>query len=153
LADFGWFGQLSQCAVDPTASEIMRSEAPRSFQWVQTLDDSSGIDGEWADWSGLQTVRELLQLAATTYLPFMLAYADAVAGGKGSVEADIEGHAWHGIVQPYKVKCLAWLRQALTEVSGPSRRPLEALLRETGCWDALQFPPGPRPVVEPMVPV
>jgi len=152
LAEFGWFGQLSQCAIDPTASQSMREESPRTFQWVQTLDDASGIDGEWTGWENLQTARALLQLASTTYLPFMAAYADAVAGGKTNVEAVVEGHAWRGIVQPYKAKCLAWLRQALAEVSGPSRQPLETLLRETDCWDFLQFPPGSRSAVEPMVP-
>lgn len=153
LADFGWFGQLSQCAVDPTASEIMRSQAPRTFQWVQTLDDCSGLDGGWTGWENLQTVGALLELGATTYLPFMLAYEQAVVLGSSSVEATIEGHAWFGIVQPYKAKCLAWLRQSLAEVAGPSRPRLEALLRQTGYWDALQFPPGPRPAVEPMAPV
>jgi hypothetical protein len=131
----------------------MREQAPRTFQWVQTLDDSSGIDGEWASWDGLQTVRELLRLAATTYLPFMLAYAQAVASGTTNVEVEIEGHRWRGIVQPYKAKCLAWLRQALLDVQGLSRAPLETLLREAGCWDGLQFPPGPRPTIEPMAPV
>lgn len=153
LADFGWFGQLSQCAVDPTASEIMRIEAPRTFQWVQTLDDSSGIDGEWAGWDDLQTVRELLELGATTYLPFMLAYEEAVRAGRSSVEVEIEGHAWRGIVQPYKAKCLAWLRQSLADVTGGARDRLEGLLRETSYWDALQFSPGARPSIEPMVPV
>lgn len=153
LADFGWFGQLSQCAIDPTASEIMRSEAPRTFQWVQLLDDSSGIEGEWSGWDGLQTVRELLQLAATTYLPFMLAYAEAAQAGRGSVEVEIEGLQWRGIVQPYKAKCLAWLRQALVEIEGESRPQLEALLRTTGCWDFLQFPPGAPRAIEPMLPV
>jgi len=58
-----------------------------------------------------------------------------------------------GIVQPYKAKCLVWLRQALAEIGGESRLQLEALLRTTGCWDALQFPPGAPRAIEPMLPV
>jgi glutathione S-transferase len=47
LADFAWFGQLSQMATDPTPMRIMREAAPFTDHWVRRLDDASGVDGGW----------------------------------------------------------------------------------------------------------
>ena len=47
LADFAWFGQLSEMATDPTPMRIMRQQAPFTDHWVRRLDDASGVDGEW----------------------------------------------------------------------------------------------------------
>ena len=83
LADFGLYAQLSQCAIDPSASAIMRARAQRTFQWTQTLDDCSGIDGEWAlaDQPS-PALKAMLQLVGEFYLPFLLAHAKAMAHGE-----------------------------------------------------------------------
>ena len=47
LADFAWFGQLSEMATDPTPMRIMRENAPFTDHWVRRLDDASGVEGEW----------------------------------------------------------------------------------------------------------
>src|SRR6202165_6241286 len=47
LADFAWFGQLSELATDPTPMRIMREKAPFTDHWVRRLDDASGVEGEW----------------------------------------------------------------------------------------------------------
>ena len=47
LADFAWFGQLSEMATDPTPMRILRERAPFTDHWVRRLDDASGVDGEW----------------------------------------------------------------------------------------------------------
>ena len=47
LADFAWFGQLSEMATDPTPMRILREKAPFTDHWVRRLDDASGVDGEW----------------------------------------------------------------------------------------------------------
>ena len=39
LADFAWFGQLSEMATDPTPMRIMRKLAPFTDHWVRRLDE------------------------------------------------------------------------------------------------------------------
>jgi hypothetical protein len=47
LADFAWYGQLSELATDPTPMRILRARAPMLDHWVRRLDDASGVDGDW----------------------------------------------------------------------------------------------------------
>src|SRR3979490_2057554 len=45
LADFAWFGQLSELATDPTPMRIMREKAPSTDHWTPRLGDASRGDG------------------------------------------------------------------------------------------------------------
>jgi glutathione S-transferase len=83
LADFAWFGQLSEMATDPTTMRILREKAPFTDHWIRRLDDASGVDGEWypreralGAW-----VEALLLIAGELYLPFLVANAKAFANG------------------------------------------------------------------------
>ena len=171
IGDIGLFGQLSQCAIDPSASAIMRRDAVRTFQWVQDLDDASGVEGEWRDpaapiGAGLSA---LLRLIGEVFLPFMVANAQAVqahptlaaAGGAISRSSDgaantfrvqLRGMPMVATANRYKANCLGWLKLALDEVAGPARARLEAILRSHGCWDALQLAPGERDTIPPLRP-
>ncbi len=140
LADFGWFGQLYQCAIDPTPMAIMRERAPRTFQWLARLDDASGVEGEWiaAEATLPQAITELLTLAGQVYLPFLVANAEALAAGAERLRFEALGQGYEQGVFKYQAKCLVWLREALAEVDGPARARLETVLDETGCWASLQ---------------
>ena len=139
LADFGWFGQLYQCAIDPTPMAIMRQRAPRTFQWLQRLDDASGVEGEWiaADAPLPAAVMELVALAGQVYLPFLVANAEALAAGAETMRFEALGKAYEQGAFKYQAKCLGWLREALARIGGPARARLEAVLRESGCWEPL----------------
>src|SRR5258707_4964495 len=83
LADFAWFGQLSEMATDPTPMRIMRDHAPFTDHWVRRLDDASGVDGAWRP-----RARALIGMAEATltisgelYLPFLAADPEAFAEG------------------------------------------------------------------------
>jgi len=154
LADFGLYGQLSQCAIDPTASSIMRATSPRTFQWVQTLDDCSGVEGEWApaETPG-QAVDAMLQLVGEFYLPFLRAQAQAVADAADTYTAPCGERAWTGRPDRYKLKCLIWLRRELANMPAASRESIRPVLQRHGCWDALQEDElNNRPVL-PMAPM
>lgn len=142
LADFGLYGQLSQCAVDPSASAIMRTHAPRTFQWTQSLDDACGVEGEWAPrpvWE--PAVRRMLALVGRYYLPLLLAHHAAVEAGAESFEVQILGHAWKGSPERYKHKCLVWLQREWSALAPEVQASIRPLLQETGClaaFDAAQ---------------
>lgn len=139
LADFAWYGQLSEMATDPTPMRIMRQIAPMTDHWVRRLDDASGVEGEWArreqaldGWT-----KALLQLAGDVYLPFLT--ANEIAFDKGLDRLEI--HAW-GLpytLSPFKfqAKCLDRLRQRFAALSEPDREALRPVLTETGCWRPL----------------
>lgn len=147
LADFGLYGQLSQCAIDPTASALMRADAVRCFQWVQTMDDLSGIDGEWAapdDWG--DAVHALLAIAGRCYLPMLVANAGARQAGLERYELALDGETWVGTPHAYRETCLGWLRDELARMPAPALERLRPLLETHACWAAL------RPGAEPLLP-
>ncbi len=140
LADFAWMGPLSQLAVDPTPSVLMRETAPFLFRWLIQLDDASGVEGAWRDPDApLSTaVRGLLELAGEVYLPFLVANAEAIAQGRDTLQTRILGHDYEQGVFKYQAKCLAELRRAFAALAPAARTTLESALRDTGCVDALR---------------
>jgi len=132
LADFGWFGQMSQLAVDPTPQEMMRAEFPFAFRWTQELDDASGVEGEWSG-AGAAAM-ELLKLAGEIYLPFLLANARAAAQGRETFTVELPGGPYAQGTFKYQAKCLAELRAAHAKLGGGA----DAVLEEAGCLEALR---------------
>ena len=135
LADFGWMGQLSQLATDPTPQELMRAEFPFTYRWLANLDDASGVEGEWRDPDAplSPAVRGLLKLAGEIYFPFLLANADAVAKGAETFSVALLGRTYMQGAFKYQVKCLAELRSAFARLDGASRQKATMLLDATGC--------------------
>jgi len=154
LADFGLYAQLCQCALDPSASALMRASSPRTFQWTQTLDDCSGIDGEWASANDTSaSVQAMLRVVGEFYMPFLLAHARAMAEGKDTFTAPIGERTWQGRPERYKLKCLIWLRRELAEMPAEARESIRPLLAQTGCWDGLQPDALNEQHVGPMAPM
>lgn len=138
LADFGLYGQWSQCAIDPSASAIMRRLAPRTYQWTQSLDDASGVEGDWMPAGQISpAVEALVGLAGRYYLPFLVGHARGVANGDTAFEARIAGKTWRGTPDPYKLKCLIWLRRELAALPQDTQSWLRPLLQRHGCLDGL----------------
>ena len=134
LADFGWFGQLSQLAVDPTPSDLMRETAPYLMRWLLNLDDASGVEGAWRD-PGLaptKAVLGLLRMAGEIYLPFLEANARAAAEGAQNFTIELLGRPYSQGVFKYQVRCLAELRAAYARLSPAGRSAIDPLAEETG---------------------
>jgi glutathione S-transferase len=132
LADFGWLGQLSQLATDPTPQEMMRAEFPFTYRWLANLDDASGVEGEWlANRSPTPAaVKELLDLARAIYFPFLRANADAVATGAETFSVELLGRTYGQGAFKYQVKCLAELRAAFARLDDCARSKVAALLED-----------------------
>lgn len=136
LADFAWFGQLSEMATDPTPMRIMRARAPFTDHWVRRLDDASGVDGEWhprertlEGWA-----EALLRIAGELYLPFLVANEQAFAKGLDRLEIEIWGLPYALAPFKYQVKCLRQLRDKFAALVPADRAALRPLLERTGCW-------------------
>lgn len=148
--DFGLFGALSQIAADPAASGILKPRGPRAFQWIQSLDDASGVDGGWSEtWP--DALRDLLRLTAETHLAFLLRLAGiADRGETATLRFTPFGLPYEVEIQPprdlkskglglgYRLRSLAALKGELAVLSPADRARIEPLLRDTGCWEALQ---------------
>jgi hypothetical protein len=135
LADFGWFGQLYQCAMDPTASAIMRKSFPDVFIWLHWLDDASGIDGTWCeDVDHLpEPTREMLGLVGNYYLPYLAANAAAADRGEEIMDISLQGNSIRQQMSRYQVKCLDWLREEWAAMSLTDRKKITSILVETNC--------------------
>jgi len=140
-ADFGLFGQLTQLATfDPTPSKLTAECAPRVLAWVQTVEDLSGLepsDGDWTSRDELPaTLNALFAEVGRTYVPVMLANAQAIDSGAERVETEVDGRPWVQQPFPYQAKCLQWVRREFYRLDDSDRAAVAALLSPTGC-DAL----------------
>ena len=139
LADFAWFGQLSEMATDPTPMRILREKAPFTDHWVRRLDDASGVDGEWypRERALRGWVEALLLIAGELYLPFLIANAEAFANGLERLEIKVWDLPYALAPFKYQVKCLQQLRGKFAALDAQDRAALQPILARTGCWELL----------------
>jgi glutathione S-transferase len=135
LGDFGLFGALFTCRNDPTPGAIMRERSPGTLDWIYTLDEASGVDGEWAPEVSAAT-KDLLRIAGETYLPFLLANRAAMARGDKTVSMTALGMPYTQAPFKYQVHCLQWLRDEFAALKPDDRKRAGSLLDETGCGRA-----------------
>ncbi|MEI9885118.1 MAG: glutathione S-transferase N-terminal domain-containing protein [Rhizomicrobium sp.] len=140
LADFGWLGQLSQLAVDPTPDDLMRETAPFLFRWLMNLDDASGIEGEWRDPAAPlpAAVAGLLAVAGDTYFPFLLANAAAFEKGEPTFSLPLHGRTYTQGSFRYQQRCLWDLREAYKKLDAATKTRIDPILDEAGCLAPLK---------------
>lgn len=150
LAEIGLFGQMSQLAIDWSASLITKSAAPRAFQWIQDLDDASGIDGEWRDtqdpaFDGLMAI---LGVVMRAYRPYSMANAAAIRSGDADTSCEIDGTPFPFVAKPYTATALRWLQEEFAALDAASRARVLAALDhpEAEAWLT------PDPTAEPAPP-
>lgn len=135
LADFGLYGQLTQLVKDSLPRRQVLVEAPAVESWVTVLDDASGVDGEWAPESVLAGAarQALLQMAARSYLPFLVANAAALENGEAEFTVDIGGQPFRQAPFAYQAKCWREIVQRWNGLPESERRRLAPVLAGTGC--------------------
>jgi glutathione S-transferase len=140
LADFGWMGQLSQLAVDPTPDDLMREIAPFTFRWLMNLDDASGVEGEWRDpKTPLSPALEgLLEMAGELYFPFLLANAKAIEKGEATFSVELLGQTYSQGAFRYQQRCLWDLREAYAKLDAIARATIAPMLEKAGCVAPLE---------------
>ena len=136
-SDFAWFGQLTQLAqFDPTPAALTLEESPRVYAWVDLVEDLSGLEVDDTDWftrDDAGVLRPFFEELGRTYVPVMLANAQAVQEGRDLVRCDVEGKPWEQQPFPYQAKCLRWLKEDYAALSAGDRAAVDAALAGTGC--------------------
>jgi glutathione S-transferase len=140
LADFGWLGQLSQLAVDPTPDDLMREVAPFTFRWLMNLDDASGIDGAWRDPESplSPALKGFLKMAGEVYFPFLLANAAAFEKKDPTFSVTLQGRTYTQGSFRYQQRCLWDLREAYQKLDAATRVRLDPILDEALCLAPLK---------------
>jgi glutathione S-transferase len=140
LADFGWMGQLSQLAVDPTPDELMRDIAPFTFRWLMNLDDASGVEGEWRDANAplSAAVAGFLKVAGEIYFPFLLANARAFEKGEPTFSVELRGKTYSQGAFRYQQRCLWDLREAYRKLDAAAKAKIDPMLEAAACIAPLQ---------------
>ena len=138
VGDFAIYGQLSQLVgFDPTPRAIAHDVSPRAVEWVDLMEDQSGLESDDQAWNDVgdlpDTLRELLKEIGRVYMPAMLRNAAAIAAGESEWETEIDGTTWSQKTFPYQAKCLRWLNQQYDALDVDSRTRVDAALKGTGC--------------------
>lgn len=154
LAEIGLYGQLCQMAIDFTPSQIMKTTAPRAFQWVQDLDDASGWEGDWRqpDQPTPSALGRLLGIVTRYYMPYSLACAGAVAAGETSARCRIDSADYAFEVRPYTATCLLWLKAEFAALDTDARARVLAALADPGAEAWLSLSDAEAAVVPPHAP-
>jgi len=105
------------------------------------MEDLSGLDADDAGWithaTLPDTLKAMLRLVGTAYLPLLLANAHAINAGEKTMTTEVDGATWTQDVMPYQAKCLLWLRHAFADLNEADQKLVKSLLDETGCGDLI----------------
>ena len=136
LADFAWFGQLSEMATDPTPMRIMRERrrSPITGCGGWMMPPASRANGIRANRRCRGMAEALLRIAGELYLPFLVANAEAFAKGLERLEINVWGLPYALSPFKYQVKCLQLLRGKFAALDAEHRAALRPVLERTGCW-------------------
>ena len=131
LADFGLWGQIHECARDPTAGALV-AQAANVTTWVGRM-ESPASGGDFEPWAALApTLTPLLRdQVAGLFLPWSVANAAALAAGQDEFDVTLKGRRWTQKPQKYHARSLAALRAKHHACRGDAT--LDALLDATGC--------------------
>jgi len=145
-SDFALFGQLSQLVgFDPTPRKIAYEQAPRTVGWVNLMEDRGGLGSDtldWQNWGSLpSTLKDLLSEVGRTYVPALLANAQALMVGEKQWQTEIDGAQWTQQTFPYQGKCLQWINEQYQQLSTNDQQRVAKLLAGTGCELLLDITP------------
>ena len=137
-ADFGILGQLTQLVqFDPTPAAIAASGFPRVHAWVSKMEDLSGAPADedgFIDAANVPgSLTTLLTELGRTYVPVMLANAEALEKSLETVSTTVEGKPWVQEPFPYQGKCLQWLRIDYARLSDDDKARFDGIIAGTGC--------------------
>lgn len=137
LADFGLYAQLYECSIDPTPGAYMKSNTPRTLEWISRMLDPKN-EGGWESWEQLEsTLTPLLSKeVGEIFLPWSHANTLAIAAGKGEMLVNLLGKPFSQEPQKYHAKSLSVIRQKYAAVA--NKQKLDPVLEKSGCLQWLR---------------
>ena len=137
-ADFAIYGQFTQLSyVDPTSTAILMQHSARIRSWIFRMADLSGINVDEDDWLQVDQAKEnldtFLKEIGSTYVPVMLANAEAINQGLNEFETTVNELRWWQPTFNYQARCLQWIREAYFRLDDSHREQINLLLDGTGC--------------------
>ena len=141
-SDFAFYGQLSQLiGFEPTSRAIAHDLAIRVIAWHDLMNDLSGLDVNKNRLSILEdcpdSLKQILNQVGKFYMPLLLANAKAIADGKESWEAEVDGSIWKQKSFPYQAKCLTWIRDEFNALNDIDKKRALDFLDGTSCENFL----------------
>ena len=141
IADFGMIGpMLRHFAQDPTPADIMRSRAPRVYEWVARMWNTRAVDRA-TEWIAAidASLAELMREVCETHLVQLRENAIAAAAGKRRFGEVVQGVRYENLpVGRYRVWCLEALRREWASLGDTARDGLRPFLVGPGAsvlWD------------------
>lgn len=147
-ADFGFFASMYRhFFCDPASGRIMRERAPAVQEWAARMwnmtpeRSAAGALPETLP----KDLSPLLKDIATIYLPYLKANEEAFAKASSTTSYRVQGTSFTEPTKPYRVWCLAKLREAFQGLGDEDRRSLETLFEDGALAPLSQ----PQPVAAP----
>jgi glutathione S-transferase len=137
FGDFGLWGQLYNAWTDPTPGALIEGTAPNVLAWVQRM-LWPRAEGDFESWPSLEaTLMPFLERqVGRLFLPWTLANAGAIEGGREEFTTELDGQTWTQKPQKYHAKSLSALRKRYAAASG--KEVLDPVLERAGCLAGLK---------------
>lgn len=137
FADFAMWGQIYNLWTDPTPGAIIEARAPTVLAWVQRM-LWPRAEGDFEPWSRLEpTLMPILSSqVGALFMPWTVANAAAIAGGREEFSVELAGRTWTQKPQKYHARSLGVLRQKYAALS--DKGALDRVLEHAGCLAGLR---------------
>ena len=142
-ADFGYFASMFRhFGNDPDSAEVMRRQAPNTYEWLARLWNASAdklpkaIEWQWPETPEWQP---FLKRVAADYLPYLR--QNALAFQRGEKSFDFVGHSLsfkRTKTTTYRVYCRERLQQQYQQLTTADQGKLEQLFNAVGGLGSLQ---------------
>ncbi|CAN0604613.1 unnamed protein product, partial [Ectocarpus sp. 12 AP-2014] len=139
IADFGLFASMFRhFAQDPTASDLMRLNAPRVFEWQGRLWNQRA-HGEIRWVTELpEDLNAILDDVGEAYLPYLNDNARAWQQGLDRFDHLTQGVQYRKVpMSQYRVWCLEELQRKARAVPEGDQERLKDILSARACWEPL----------------
>ena len=148
VADFALYGGLKvHLYEDPQSNEIMETKAPRTCNWIHTMNDLGDTRGcagqtDFGDWVNVNdgipdSIEALLGFIANTYIPFAKPCAKACIKREKVYEAEVYGVTAECAAHQYRGWSFEQLQLRYEALSDSDQRDLDKVLTRSQIMPAM----------------